>query len=129
VVVGGLLEVRGDASELCEAVDALFDPIAYRGALFVEWPTSARISRVGDSDAHTASPQPGADRLVARGVVGSNALGMVAGTTGPSTFDRSLVHERFTHQAFMPITGLEHKTQQRAVVFGNGTLRLVLTPS
>jgi hypothetical protein len=124
-----LLGERGDVSELREAVDVLFDPNAQRGALFVEWPASARISRVGDSDAHTASPQPGADRLVARGVVGNNALGTVARTTGPSTFDRSLVHERFTHQAFLPITGLEHTTRQRAVAFDNGTLRLVLTPS
>jgi hypothetical protein len=46
---------------------------------FVEWPTSARISRVGDSDAHTASPQPGADRRVAGGVVGNNALANVHG--------------------------------------------------
>jgi hypothetical protein len=40
-----------------------------------------------------------------------------------------LIHVRFIHQAFLPITGLEHKTQQRAVAFDNGTLRLVLTPS
>ena len=106
-------------SELLEAIDESFYPIALPVNELVEWTFATHVTLLGNSEADASTTQKAANGLATIPLVACDAFGAYLRSARTQPLDRAMGHERFEGGRFVALAGGQAQRHRLTMPLGS----------